>query len=316
VDLRQWYDPALDELVEEAEQFNARLAAMAGSGDAPDLATPEGLARARDLDAIGGGVFATATSTRAETVRATDTAGRPIELRVITPRTASPTAIYLDIHGGGYFMGRPSMNDVANEAFADRSGAVTVAVRYGLAPEHPYPAGPDDCEAAACWVLEHMQQEWGTRRIAIGGGSAGAGLVATTLLRLRDRHDAADAFCAANLLFGVYDLSGTPSQFARGDIAFRDLYLPDVAPQDRRVADISPLYGDLRGMPPALFTVGTFDYLYDDSLFMAMRWRAAGNDAELAVYPASPHGFTSFPTAMARAARRRIDEFLIERLRD
>jgi acetyl esterase len=160
-----------------------------------------------------------------------------------------------------------------------------------------------------------MAAEWGTSRIAIGGGSAGGGLAAVTLLRLRDRHDAAGAFCAANLLFGVYDLSGTPSQIRRGAIAFRDLYLPATPPPDRKVPDISPLYADLRGMPPALFTVGTLDYLYDDSLFMATRWRAAGNEAHLAIYPASPHGFTSFPTAMGRAARARISDHLVTRLR-
>ena len=67
---------------------------------------------------------------------------------------------------------------------------------------------------------------------------------------------------------------------------------------------------ELSGLPPALFTVGTADYLYDDSLFMAMRWRAAGNEAALAVYPESVHGFTVFPTGMARAANARIADFV------
>ncbi len=314
MDLGQLYEPALDAHVEEANAFNAELAAMM-RGPSNDLATPEGLARARDLDSLGGGVYRTTPSPRAEVRRVCDAQGRDIELRVITPRDETPTSVYLDIHGGGFFMGSPAMNDTANESLADAAGCVTVSVRYRLAPEHPYPAGPDDCEAAACWVLDHMQQEWGTSRIAIGGGSAGGGLAAATLLRLRDRHDSAGAFCAANLLFGVYDLSGTPSQIRLGQIAFRDLYLPDTPASERKVADISPLYGELHGMPPALFTVGTLDYLYDDSLFMAARWRAAGNESHLAIYPASPHGFTSFPTAMGRAARARITDFLVRRLR-
>src|SRR5205807_490450 len=87
-----------------------------------------------------------------------------------------------------------------------------VSVDYRLAPEHPYPAGPDDCEAAALWVLEHAERELGSDRLLIGGESAGAHLAACTLLRLRDRHDAVDRFDAANLVFGVYDLGGTPSQ--------------------------------------------------------------------------------------------------------
>ena len=130
------------------------------------------------------------------------------------------------------------------------------------------------------WILENAGREWGVDRFAIGGASAGGNLVAVTLQRLRDRHDAARRFVAANMQFGVYDLSGTPSQINLGRVAFRDLYLPTTPASQRKVADISPLYGDLRGMPPALFTVGTLDYLYDDSLFMAARWHAAGKKWE------------------------------------
>ena len=165
------------------------------------------------------------------------------------------------------------------------------------------------------WILENAAREWGVDRFAIGGASAGGNLVAVTLQRLRDRHDAASQFLAANMQFGVYDLSGTPSQIDLGRVAFRDLYLPTTPAAERKVADISPLYGDLRGMPPALFTVGTLDYLYDDSLFMSARWHAAGNETELAVYPESIHGFTAFPAEMGRIASQRIVDFISCRVR-
>jgi acetyl esterase/lipase len=96
--------------------------------------------------------------------------------------------------------------------------------------------------------------------------------------------------------------------------SFRDLYLPTIRGQDRRQPDISPLYADLAGLPPALLTVGTADSLYDDSLFLHARWRAAGNASELAIYPECAHGFTIFPIAMARAANERIHEWLAKRL--
>jgi acetyl esterase/lipase len=311
VEFGQLYDPALDAHTEELRAFNAQLAASAPTAPA-DLSTPEGLARARDLDALMGGLFRRVASDRAIT---RTVPGTSIGLRVLTPDAAEPTGLYIDIHGGGFFIGDPSMGDPLNAAIADAANAVVVSIDYRLAPEHTYPAAPDDCETATCWILEHAAREWGVRRFAIGGASAGGNLVAVTLQRLRDRHDAASQFSAANMQFGVYDLSGTPSQIDLGRVAFRDLYLPTIPAAQRKVADISPLYGDLRGMPPALFTVGTLDYLYDDSLFMAARWHAAGNETELAVYPESVHGFTAFPAEMARIATRRIVDFIAGRIR-
>jgi acetyl esterase/lipase len=211
-------------------------------------------------------------------------------------------------------MGTPEMDDRDNAEIARRAHCAVVSVDYALAPEHAYPAGPDDCEAAALWLVANALREFGTQRLAIGGGSAGANLAATTLVRLRERHQSASHFCAANLVFGVYDVSGTPSQRRGGVQSFRDLYLPKIFGDDRKHPDISPLYADLSGLPPALFTVGTNDYLYDDSLFMHARWRAAGNESELAIYPECVHGFTMFPLAMARAANARIYEWLAKRI--
>ncbi|MGO4884061.1 MAG: alpha/beta hydrolase [Bryobacteraceae bacterium] len=79
---------------------------------------------------------------------------------------------------------------------------------------------------------------------------------------------------------------------------------------DARHPDISPLYADLKGLPPALFTVGTRDGLLDDSLFMYARYIVAGNRAELAVYPGGAHGFNLFPMAITRQANARMDAFL------
>src|SRR5439155_19280503 len=96
------------------------------------------------------------------------------------------------------------------ERVAHRCEFAVVSVDYRLAPECHYPAGPDDCEAAALWLAANAQTDFGTDRLLIGGESAGANLAVVTLLRLRDRY-AFRGFRAANLVFGVYDLSGTPS---------------------------------------------------------------------------------------------------------
>jgi acetyl esterase/lipase len=293
------WDPALDAHLPETRAFNAKLP----KEQTPARWTPEAIAKARDLSQIMGGVFATKSIAGFEDRSVAGPAG-PLRLRVYVP--PSVRAVYLDVHGGGFFMGSPEMDDAGNAALARHAQVATVAVGYRLAPEHPWPAGPDDCEAAALWLVANAKREFGSERLLIGGGSAGANLAAVTLLRLRDRHQSAGRFLGANLVFGVYDVSGTPSQLRQGVASFRDLYLPGRDTAERRHPDVSPLYADLAGMPPALFTVGSADSLYDDSLFMAMRWRAAGNEAELAVYPESVHGFTVFPTAMARAANARI----------
>jgi len=311
MDFAQLYEPALNDYVAEMRAFNDKYNTRASSTVA-DLSTPEGLAQARDLTALMGGLFS-GTGTSRATTRAVP--GTTIGLRVITPATGTPTALYIDIHGGGFFMGDASMSDALNTAIADSANAVVVSIDYRLAPEDPYPAPIDDCETAAVWILENAAREWGVGRFAIGGASACGNLVAVTLQRLRDKHGALAQFAAANMQFGVYDLSGTPSQINLGRVAFRDLYLPTTPVAQRKVADISPLYGDLRGMPPALFTVGTLDYLYDDSLFMAARWHAAGNETELAVYPECIHGFTAFPAEMSRIASRRIVDFISSRVR-
>lgn len=85
---------------------------------------------------------------------------------------------------------------------------------------------------------------------------------------------------------------------------------------DRTNPDISPLYGDLRGLPPALLIIGSLDIVLEDNLAMAGRLSAAGGAVDIRVYPESRHGFTSFDTAMASAALRDIDSWLGDRFLD
>jgi len=164
---------------------------------------------------------------------------------------------------------------------------------------------------------KNAKAEFGSDALAIGGESAGATLTAVTLLRMRDRHGFT-GFRAANLFYGAYDLSMTPSQRRFGNERlvlrtvdmenFRAAYLH--GHPDARHPDISPLYAGLHGLPPALFSVGTRDGLLDDSLFMYARYIVAGNHAELALYPGGAHGFNFFPMAIAAQANARMDAFL------
>ncbi len=256
-------------------------------------------------------------SPRAKTI-AIDGPGGPTPLRIIAPD--NPRGVYFHIHGGGWTWGTADEQDPWLDRLADRCGLAVVSVEYRLAPEHPFPAGPDDCEAAALWLLREAESRFGTSRLFIGGESAGAHLSALTLLRLRDKHGL-KPFRGANLFAGCYDVSMTPSVANWGDEplilntpgvrVFADNFCgPDL---DRRDPAVSPLYADLQGLPPALFSVGTRDLLLDDTLFMASRWAAAGNKADLAVWPGGCHVFIRFDSALTEQALSRIDGF-IERL--
>jgi acetyl esterase/lipase len=273
-------------------------------------------AATRDARRHGRGPFpAPVLAPRARTETITGRDGNAITLRIIEPQQIS--GVYLHIHGGGWVLGSAEQQDPMLERIADNAHVAVVSVEYRLAPEDPYPAGPDDCESAAAWLVKHAKSLFGTDKLTIGGESAGGHLSAVTILRMRDRYGYT-GFRGANLVYGAFDLSMTPSQRAFGNRRlvlrtidmqqFYNAFLPTVT--ERRVPDISPLYADLAGLCPALFTVGTQDALLDDTLFMYSRWIAAGNPAELAIFPGGAHGFTLFPNRQADEAMTRAEAFL------
>jgi acetyl esterase/lipase len=231
--------------------------------------------------------------------------GGRLSLRVFVP--AEVRGVYLHLHGGGWVSGSARSQDGALEDLARACRVAVVSVEYRLAPIYPYPAAPDDCEAAALWLAEQYSGS-----LLIGGESAGAQLAVVTLLRLRDRHGFT-GFRAANLVFGVFDVGLTRSTWST-DPALDWCVDQFVPPELRRHPDVSPLYADLRGLPDALFTVGALDPLVDDSVLLSRAWSEAGNQAELAVYEGADHSFTSEPTAVARRANARCYEFLARHL--
>ncbi|MEP9352387.1 alpha/beta hydrolase [Xanthobacter sp. KR7-65] len=242
----------------------------------------------------------------------------PVPVRIYMPDGAA-RGVYLHIHGGGWTLGSARENESMLDRIAAVCGLAVVSVDYALAPEQPYPAAPDDCEAAALWLVREGRDRFGTERFAIGGESGGATLSVATLLRLRDRH-LMSPFSAAVLTAGCYDLRLTPSARNWGDLPlvlnthditfFVNNYLRLQGRADD--PDVSPLLASLKGMPKALFTVGTRDALLDDTLFMANAWLAAGNGAEMDVYPGGCHVFIGFVGTIADQALKRINGFLAD----
>lgn len=241
-----------------------------------------------------------------------------VPVRIFMPDGA-PKGVYLHIHGGGWTVGSARENEALLDRIAATCGLAVVSVDYALAPEVPYPAGPDDCEAAALWLVKEGEARFGTERFAIGGESGGATLAVVTLLRLRDRHGLSP-FSAAVLTAGCYDLRLTPSARNWGDLPLvlntRDVtffvnnYLRLEGKADE--PDVSPLLANLKGLPKALFIVGSRDLLVDDTLFMANAWAAAGNGTELDVYPGGCHVFIAFPGTISDQALKRVDGYLAD----
>jgi acetyl esterase len=252
-------------------------------------------------------------SPRARDISVPTSSGASITLHVIDAPT--PRGVYLHMHGGGFVLGGADQQDPALQQLSHATGLTCVSVEYRLAPEHPYPAAWDDCESVAAWLIRNAKAEFGTDTLCIGGESAGASLAVSTIVRLRDRHGYG-GFRAAVLTCGAYDSTLTPSQRLSDRYPVRmddivkniEAYAPDVAV--RLSPDLSPLYADLRELPPALLTVGTFDAFLDDSLLLYFRCLATGTDAQIAVYPGAGHAFTAFPSPLADRANARIEEFL------
>jgi acetyl esterase len=308
-------DAELVAYVEENRAFYAARAASRGTDSPPDPSTPEGLREVRALEVARAKDIVSAMAPGPPVVEAlAEVAGRRVPVRILAPESGTARGVYLDIHGGGFYMGCSARGDAHNRSLANALGIAVVSVDYRLAPEHPWPAAPDDCETAALWLLEEAESRFGTTRLAIGGVSAGATLAMTTLLRLRDR-GVADPFVGAALQFGTYDMSGkTPAGRLLDGEFFIRAYAGHVV--DRTNPDISPVYGDLRGLPPVLLVVGSLDILLEDNLVMAARLSAAGRGVGVRVYPESPHGFTLHPTTMANAALEDIESWLADRFLD
>ncbi|MFF0454122.1 alpha/beta hydrolase [Nocardia africana] len=303
IGLKWLIDAKLDAHVEENRQFNAASKAVAGPKDFEQLLRvrarhaasrpPSGARSAEHIAEVG---------------------GHRVPVRITAPRDTEIRGAYLDIHAGGFYLGSAASGDARNAVLADTLGVAVVSVDYRLAPEHPWPAAPDDCETAALWLVERAESLFGTTAFVVGGASAGATLAVTTLLRLRDR-GLADRCVGAVLQYGAYDLSGrSPGGKLYADDYFIEAYAGHVV--DRTDPDISPLYGNLAGLPPALLVVGQLDILLDDNLALAARLCAAGNDVDVRVYPESTHAFTARSTGMASAALREIDAWVADRLRE
>ncbi|MBB3083785.1 alpha/beta hydrolase fold domain-containing protein [Geodermatophilus sabuli] len=221
------------------------------------------------------------------------------DVRIRVQRPEQPTDVtVLYVHGGGWVIGDLASHQGSAARLAATAGAVVVQVDYRLAPEDPYPAGLDDCRAAAAWVLEHIDEFGGDpARLVIAGDSAGGNLAAVLTQELVDR---GTPVAALFLIYPGTDLRGEASADVRLQYLGPDA---DGLAGDPRVSPV--LAPTLAALPPTVIGIGAHDFLYADTVEYAAALRAAGVAVVLREFPTLNHGFFSYgsvsPAAEAAA---------------
>jgi phosphinothricin tripeptide acetyl hydrolase len=210
----------------------------------------------------------------------------------LRPPSAAPGRVVLYLHGGGYVIGSPRSHRHLAAAIAAAAEASALLLDYRLAPEHPYPAAVEDATAAYRWLLD---QAVAPEHIVIAGDSAGGGLTVATLLALREARVPlpAGGVCISpwvDLTCGgaSYETKAAADPIVRraGVEEMARAYLGAAPP---RTPLASPLFADLRGLPPLLIHVGTDEVLLDDAVQIAERAKRAGVDVTLEIYDRMIH---------------------------
>jgi acetyl esterase len=209
------------------------------------------------------------------------------------------------LHGGGWVIGDLDTHDVQARSFAHHAGVVVVSVDYRLAPEHPFPAGLEDAHTATRWTAARLAH-WGVDRVVVGGDSAGGNLAAVVAQELRGSDV---PLVAQVLVYPAVDMTQSHPSIERlgeGHYLeaetmrwFADHYvgasssstLLDVAEADPRDPRLSPLRGELTGLPPAVVVTAEFDPLVDEGDAYAEALRDAGVAVRHRRFPGLIHGF-------------------------
>jgi epsilon-lactone hydrolase len=241
----------------------------------------------------------------------------PVAAEWIIPDVRRQQGLILYVHGGGWTVGLHNHERRMLARICQAATLSAVAVDYRLAPEHPFPAALEDCLAAYRWLLHSGTSPC---NMVVVGTSAGGNLILAMLISLRDAGDPLPA--AAVCVSPMIDLAGTgksfsvdndPAQSARFAFAMARHY---AGRQDPRLPLLSPLHGDLRGLPPLLIHVGGDEVLLSDATRLGDSARRAGVDVRLAVWPEMWHGWHLFGPYLpeARQAVKDIGAFVREHL--
>lgn len=232
-----------------------------------------------------------------------------IPARLLRPDEAEGEGVILYFHGGGFALGSLDTHHRMMRLLAIESRATVVGIDYRLAPEHPFPAGLEDCVQAVRWLRDEAAGlGLDPERIVLAGDSAGANLALATLLRLRDAGEPLPE--GAALFYGCYWARlGTASHQRYGGGAYR-LSSAEMGWfwqhyfGGRRRGDVyaEPMNADLTGLPPLFLNYGEVDPLADDTRELVTRLDRAGVVHECVGYPGLVHGFLQMTSRVEPAA--------------
>ena len=236
----------------------------------------------------------------------------PVGVRLYAPAASgpSPRPGLLWIHGGGYVLGSAYAEDTLGPYLSLTADCVVVSVDYRLAPEHPFPAGLEDCYAALRWLADAAPGV-DRDRLGVAGMSAGGGLAAALALLARDRGGPALAF-QMPICPMIDDRGLTPSSRfddprvwnGEANRAAWAMYLGDLGGGEVSAYAAPARAQDLGGLPPAYISVGALDPFRDEDVEYARRLAEAGVPTELHLFPGCFHGFEGVPSAPVAARAR------------
>ena len=228
-----------------------------------------------------------------------------IRLRIYKPESiAAPAPALLWLHGGGYIMGQPEMDDHVCIQYVREAGITVVSVDYRYAPKYPFPAGLEDGYSALKWMESHSQQLGiDAKRIAIGGESAGGGLAAALVQLAHDRQQIRPAFQLLvypmlddrTVLRADIDDSNSPTWSQKSNRFGWESYLGKKCGfEDVPEYSVPARREDLSELPPAWIGVGTLDIFHDEDAAYAQRLKECGIECELYLVSGAFHGFDVF----------------------